>query len=108
MLLMPQPARPSTSVNRAPESRIRVTRRLAMSIPSIYVRAAGTVHDNATERPPGLNMSPGPAFKSQPKESQTRMARLQRLVILVHGWSVRDAATYGEVPERLKREAKRH
>ncbi len=53
-------------------------------------------------------MSPGPAFKRPSKESSTRMARLQRLVILVHGWSVRDASTYGGLPERLKREARRH
>src|SRR5579885_1575204 len=33
------------------------------------------------------------------------MARPQRLVVLVHGWSVRDPATYGGLPERLKREA---
>lgn len=34
-----------------------------------------------------------------------RMTRPQRLVVLVHGWSVRDPATYGGLPERLKREA---
>jgi len=36
------------------------------------------------------------------------MARQKRLVLLVHGWSVRDPSTYGGLPERLKREAKRH
>jgi len=36
------------------------------------------------------------------------MARPQRLVLLVHGWSVRDPSTYGGLPERLKREAKRN
>jgi hypothetical protein len=35
------------------------------------------------------------------------MAGQKRLVILVHGWSVRDTSTYGGLPERLKREAKR-
>ncbi len=35
------------------------------------------------------------------------MARDKRIVLLVHGWSVRDSATYGGLPERLKREAKR-
>jgi pimeloyl-ACP methyl ester carboxylesterase len=30
------------------------------------------------------------------------------IVVLVHGWSVRSTDTYGELPERLKREAKRH
>ena len=35
------------------------------------------------------------------------MAAQKRLVILVHGWSVRDTSTYGGLPERLKREAKR-
>ena len=36
------------------------------------------------------------------------MPRQKRLVLLVHGWSVRDPSTYGGLPERLKREAKRH
>ncbi|HEX2668412.1 MAG TPA: phospholipase [Gammaproteobacteria bacterium] len=35
------------------------------------------------------------------------MSRDKRLVLLVHGWSVRDTSTYGGLPERLKREAKR-
>ena len=35
------------------------------------------------------------------------MAREKRIVVLVHGWSVRDAASYGGLPERLAREAKR-
>ena len=35
------------------------------------------------------------------------MARPQRLVVMVHGWSVRDPATYGGLPERLKREAEK-
>ena len=33
------------------------------------------------------------------------MASPQRLVVLVHGWSVRDPSTYGGLPERLKQEA---
>ncbi|MGE5625871.1 MAG: esterase/lipase family protein [Bacillota bacterium] len=36
------------------------------------------------------------------------MARDKRIVLLVHGWSVRDTATYGGLPERLVREAKRN
>ena len=35
------------------------------------------------------------------------MARQKRIVILVHGWSVRNTDSYGGLPERLKREAKR-
>src|SRR5690242_1136457 len=35
------------------------------------------------------------------------MARPQRLVVMVHGWSVRDPATYGGLPERLKREVEK-
>jgi hypothetical protein len=35
------------------------------------------------------------------------MSSPQRLVVLVHGWSVRDPSTYGALPERLKREAER-
>jgi hypothetical protein len=35
------------------------------------------------------------------------MPRPQRLVVLVHGWSVRDPSTYGGLPERLKREAEK-
>lgn len=35
------------------------------------------------------------------------MTAPQRLVLLVHGWSVRDTSTYGGLPERLKREAQR-
>ena len=33
------------------------------------------------------------------------MARQKRIVVLVHGWSVRNTDTYGGLPERLKREA---
>jgi len=36
------------------------------------------------------------------------MARQKRIVILVHGWSVRNTDSYGGLPERLKREAKRN
>lgn len=36
------------------------------------------------------------------------MARQKRIVILVHGWSVRNTDSYGGLPERLKREARRH
>lgn len=36
------------------------------------------------------------------------MSREGMIVVLVHGWSVRNTATYGELPERLKREARRH
>ena len=36
------------------------------------------------------------------------MARMQRLILLVHGWSVRDPSTYGGLAERLRREAKRN
>jgi hypothetical protein len=43
-------------------------------------------------------------FKTSPKEY---MASPQCLVVLVHGWSVRDPSTYGALPERLKREAER-
>jgi hypothetical protein len=43
-------------------------------------------------------------FKTSLKEY---MASPQRLVVLVHGWSVRDPSTYGALPERLKREAER-
>ena len=43
-------------------------------------------------------------FKTLPKES---MASPQRLVVMVHGWSVRDPSTYGALPERLRREAER-
>lgn len=35
------------------------------------------------------------------------MARQKRLVILVHGWSIRDTDTYGELPQRLRQEARR-
>jgi hypothetical protein len=35
------------------------------------------------------------------------MARQKRIVILVHGWSVRNTDSYGGLPERLKREARR-
>ena len=35
------------------------------------------------------------------------MARQKRMVILVHGWSVRNTDSYGGLPERLKREAKK-
>ncbi|MGA9855406.1 MAG: phospholipase [Gammaproteobacteria bacterium] len=35
------------------------------------------------------------------------MAKLKRLVVLVHGWSVRNTDTYGGLPERLRLEAKR-
>ena len=35
------------------------------------------------------------------------MASEKRIVVLVHGWSVRDTATFGGLPERLKREGKR-
>lgn len=30
----------------------------------------------------------------------------KRIVVLVHGWSVRDTSTYGELPQRLKSEAR--
>ncbi|HEV2110129.1 MAG TPA: phospholipase, partial [Gammaproteobacteria bacterium] len=36
------------------------------------------------------------------------MAGQKRIVILVHGWSVRNTDSYGGLPERLKREAKRN
>ena len=35
------------------------------------------------------------------------MARRKRIVILVHGWSVRNTDSYGGLPERLKLEAAR-
>ena len=35
------------------------------------------------------------------------MAKKKRLVVLVHGWSVRNTDTYGGLPERLRLEAKR-
>ncbi len=35
------------------------------------------------------------------------MARQKRLVVLVHGWSVRNTGTYGGLPDRLKLEARR-
>ena len=35
------------------------------------------------------------------------MAKQKRVVVLVHGWSVRNTDTYGGLPERLKMEAKR-
>ncbi len=35
------------------------------------------------------------------------MARQKRIVVLVHGWSVRNTDTYGGLPERLKLEAGR-
>lgn len=35
------------------------------------------------------------------------MARQKRIVVLVHGWSVRNTDTYGGLPERLKLEARR-
>lgn len=35
------------------------------------------------------------------------MAKQKRMVVLVHGWSVRNTDTYGGLPERLKLEARR-
>lgn len=35
------------------------------------------------------------------------MAKQQRMVVLVHGWSVRNTDTYGGLPERLKLESQR-
>ena len=35
------------------------------------------------------------------------MAKQKRVVVLVHGWSVRNTDTYGGLPERLRLEAKR-
>ncbi|MDE1888353.1 MAG: alpha/beta hydrolase, partial [Gammaproteobacteria bacterium] len=35
------------------------------------------------------------------------MAKQKRIVVLVHGWSVRNTDTYGGLPERLKLEARR-
>ena len=35
------------------------------------------------------------------------MAKQKRLVVLVHGWSVRNTDTYGGLPQRLKLEATR-
>ncbi|MGA9853099.1 MAG: phospholipase [Gammaproteobacteria bacterium] len=35
------------------------------------------------------------------------MTRQKRIVVLVHGWSVRNTDTYGGLPERLKLEARR-
>ncbi len=35
------------------------------------------------------------------------MAKKKRVVVLVHGWSVRNTDTYGGLPERLRLEAKR-
>ena len=35
------------------------------------------------------------------------MARQKRIVVLVHGWSVRNTDTYGGLPQRLKLETQR-
>jgi hypothetical protein len=41
------------------------------------------------------------------RRSGTGMAKQKRIVVLVHGWSVRNTDTYGGLPERLKLEARR-
>src|SRR5579872_7193246 len=49
-----------------------------------------------------------PLSSRQGADPRYGMARQKRIVILVHGWSVRNTDSYGGLPERLKREARRH
>ncbi|MDE2140727.1 MAG: hypothetical protein KGJ17_09540, partial [Gammaproteobacteria bacterium] len=54
-------------------------------------------------------MGRGRIFKRRPLNGDqgTTVAKQKRIVVLVHGWSVRNTDTYGGLPERLKLEARR-